>query len=41
MITYEKLFIILEKQNKNKRWLRLNGINPKTVDKIKISQLKQ
>lgn len=32
LITYEKLFVILEQKGKNKNWLRNNGINPKTVD---------
>lgn len=34
MITYENIFLILEKQNKNKAWLRNNGINARTVDKL-------
>lgn len=34
MITYEKLFTILEKKGHNKAWLRNNGLNPKTVDKL-------
>lgn len=32
MITYEKLFIVLEKKGHNKAWLRKNGLTPKTVD---------
>ncbi len=32
MITYEKIFIVLEKQGKNKAWLRKNGINANVVD---------
>lgn len=32
MITYEKLFKILEEKGLNKAWLRKNGITPKTVD---------
>lgn len=32
MITYEKLFILLNEQGHNKNWLRNNGLTPKTVD---------
>lgn len=32
MITYEKLFILLETKGLNKAWLRKNGLTPKTVD---------
>lgn len=32
MITYEKLFALLESQGKNKAWLRKNGFHPNTVD---------
>ncbi len=32
MITYEKIFIVLEEQGKNKAWLRKNGFNANTVD---------
>lgn len=32
MITYEKLFVLLEKKGHNKAWLRKNGLTPKTVD---------
>lgn len=34
MITYEKLFFILEQKGLNKAWLRNNGIHAKTVDKL-------
>lgn len=34
MITYQKLFGILEEKQLNKNYLRKNGINPKTVDKL-------
>lgn len=34
MITYEKLFIVLEEKGHNKAWLRNNGIHAKTVDKL-------
>lgn len=34
MITYEKLFLLLQDKSLNKNWLRNNGINPKTVDKL-------
>lgn len=32
MITYEKVFELLETKNLNKAWLRKNGLTPKTVD---------
>ena len=32
MITYEKLFIVLNEKGYNKAWLRKNGLTPKTVD---------
>lgn len=32
MITYEKLFIILEEKGHNKAWLRKNGFNANNVD---------
>lgn len=32
MITYEKLFMLLEKKSLNKFWLRNNGFNSNTVD---------
>ena len=32
MITYEKLFILLENKGLNKFWLRNNGFNASTVD---------
>ncbi len=32
MITYEKLFELLETKNKNKAWLRKNGLTPTAVD---------
>lgn len=34
MITYEKIFDILNDKGLNKNWLRNNGINPRTVDKL-------
>lgn len=34
MITYNKLFYILQESGHNKAWLRKNGINPRTVDKL-------
>lgn len=34
MITYNKLFKLLERKNLNKAYLRNNGINPRTVDKL-------
>lgn len=33
-ISYKKLFELAEQQGKNKRWLRLNGIHPNTVDRL-------
>jgi DNA-binding Xre family transcriptional regulator len=33
-ITYEKLFSLLEMREKNKHWLRQNGILPNTVDRL-------
>lgn len=35
MITYEKLFIVLEEKGHNKAWLRKNGLNANTVDWLK------
>ena len=35
MITYEKLFIVLEEKGNNKAWLRKNGLNANTVDWLK------
>ena len=32
MITYEKLFLVLEKKGHNKAWLRKNGFNANNVD---------
>lgn len=32
MITYNKLFTLLETKGYNKAWLRKNGLTPKTVD---------
>ena len=32
MITYEKLFIILEEKGHNKAWLRKNGFSANNVD---------
>ncbi len=32
MITYNKLFILLETKGKNKAWLRKNGLTPTAVD---------
>lgn len=32
MITYEKLFILLETKGLNKAWLRKNGLTPTAVD---------
>lgn len=32
MITYEKLFTVLEKSGHNKAWLRKNGFTPTAVD---------
>lgn len=32
MITYEKLFIVLEKRGHNKAWLRKNGLTSNAVD---------
>ncbi len=34
MILYNKLFELLEEKGLNKAYLRNNGINPKTVDKL-------
>ena len=34
MITYIKLFKLLERKGLNKAYLRNNGINPRTVDKL-------
>lgn len=34
MITYEKLFLVLESHGHNKAWLRNNGVHAKTVDKL-------
>lgn len=34
-ISYAPLFETMKKQDKNKRWLRLNGIHAKTVDTLK------
>lgn len=33
-LSYHKLFETLEKQDKNKYWLRQNGIHPNTVDRL-------
>lgn len=38
MITYEKLFIILEEKGHNKAWLRKNGFNANTVDQLVKNQ---
>ena len=32
MISYDKLFILLESKGLNKAYLRKNGLTPKTVD---------
>lgn len=32
MITYEKLFLILQEKGLNKAWLRKNGLTPTAVD---------
>lgn len=32
MITYEKLWIVLEKSGHNKNWLRNNGLTANSVD---------
>lgn len=32
MITYNKLFTLLETKGKNKAWLRKNGLTPTAVD---------
>lgn len=32
MITYEKLFVVLEKRGHNKAWLRKNGFSSNNVD---------
>lgn len=32
MITYEKLFLVLQKKGLNKAWLRKNGLNANNVD---------
>lgn len=32
MITYEKLFLLMKSQGKNKAWLRKNGLTSKTVN---------
>ena len=32
MITYEKLFIVLEEKGYNKAWLRKNGLSSNNVD---------
>ncbi len=34
MITYEKLFNVLEEKGYNKAWLRKNGLNANTVDQL-------
>lgn len=34
MITYEKLFVVLENKGLNKAWLRKNGFNSNTVDQL-------
>lgn len=33
-ISYRKLFALLDDRGLNKRWLRLNGIHPNTVDRL-------
>lgn len=33
-ITYQTLFEFLELKGLNRRWLRLNGIHPNTVDRL-------
>lgn len=38
MITYEKLFIVLENKGLNKAWLRKNGFNANTVDQLTKNQ---
>lgn len=32
MITYEKLFLVLQEKGLNKAWLRKNGLNANNVD---------
>ena len=34
MIVYDKLFTLLTEKGLNKAWLRNNGINAKTVDRM-------
>ena len=33
-VSYRKLFALLDDKGLNKRWLRLNGIHPNTVDRL-------
>lgn len=33
-ISFEKLFVLLTEQGKNKNWLRNNGVLPNTVDRL-------
>lgn len=34
MISYRKLYALMEERGLNKNWLRKNGINPKVVDAL-------